>query len=445
MLEEGKDIPPNFAVVGARCLRGVARLRGEEGADDRGVRRTGAGDVRIRRGVDRRRHGRVGAVRHLHPRRVPVRRAAPRRHRRTVAPGPPAGPRRPGRSGPTGRRGRVGPVDRRARVGDDHRAGRPGGRSRHRRGTGSLDRTRRRRPGRPRSLVPRRGRRRASGPGHDVLPRPSPAPADDVGPLRQVAAGGERAPTAPRGGRRTAGDDVAGGRSVDQLRPGPPDRGVDPSVAGAALGPSAAHRLLDRLRAVAPLAGSVRAAHVGPSGDAAGHHRCSTVAARRRRRRHPHPSGAPGLGRPRTRAADRHPPRVVAVRGRHRPPGRDRRRAHRDLPGGGADARRGRGPDLRDRRPPWPPLGHRRRAVRPPAAGERRGRRRRSGAGGRHLRDRRVAQLLGRSRPRAPVRDPGGPLDRPHLERHAGAARGQHHVRRTSTTAACTTRSATGW
>ena len=35
MLEEGKDIPPNFAVVGARCLRGVARLRGEEGADDR--------------------------------------------------------------------------------------------------------------------------------------------------------------------------------------------------------------------------------------------------------------------------------------------------------------------------------------------------------------------------------------------------------------------------
>ncbi|MFA9563995.1 MAG: hypothetical protein ACERLM_04720, partial [Acidimicrobiales bacterium] len=35
MLEEGQDIPPNFAVVGARCLRGVARLRGEEGADDR--------------------------------------------------------------------------------------------------------------------------------------------------------------------------------------------------------------------------------------------------------------------------------------------------------------------------------------------------------------------------------------------------------------------------
>ena len=34
MLENGADIPPNFAVVGARCLRGVARLRGEDGADD---------------------------------------------------------------------------------------------------------------------------------------------------------------------------------------------------------------------------------------------------------------------------------------------------------------------------------------------------------------------------------------------------------------------------
>ena len=35
MLEAGADIPPNFAVVGARCLRGVALLRGEAGPGDR--------------------------------------------------------------------------------------------------------------------------------------------------------------------------------------------------------------------------------------------------------------------------------------------------------------------------------------------------------------------------------------------------------------------------
>ncbi len=34
LLKDGADIPPNFAVVGARCLRGVARLRDEGGADD---------------------------------------------------------------------------------------------------------------------------------------------------------------------------------------------------------------------------------------------------------------------------------------------------------------------------------------------------------------------------------------------------------------------------
>ncbi len=34
MLRDGAPIPPNFAVVGARCLRGSARLRGRAGADD---------------------------------------------------------------------------------------------------------------------------------------------------------------------------------------------------------------------------------------------------------------------------------------------------------------------------------------------------------------------------------------------------------------------------
>ena len=183
-----------------------------------------------------------------------------------------SGAHRPRRGGSARRGDHLGPVHRRAGHGHHHRAGCHRRRTRYRHPPRPLAGPGRCHTRRSVGVVPQRGDRRPPESSPHVLPGPGPAASDDPGHLRQAAA--VRPGTAPtarssgRGGHRC----VSSCRAIHRVRRVPAGHAVVVPIQVSVARSAHRVRFLRRLCPLAPVPRPVRAAHLWPSGDAAGDH-----------------------------------------------------------------------------------------------------------------------------------------------------------------------------
>ena len=174
------------------------------------------------------------------------------------------------RGGPAGRGCRVGALHWRAGHGHHHRISRHRRRTRSERPSRPLAGPGRRHARRSAGVVPQRGDRRPPEPGSNVLPGPGPTASDDLGHLRKAPAVGPGAAAQTRGGGSAVHRCLPAGRALHPIRRFRAGHGVVVPLQIAVVRPVHPLRLLRRLRPVAAGPGSVGAAHLRPSGVAAG-------------------------------------------------------------------------------------------------------------------------------------------------------------------------------